>query len=55
MINKSAKMSLLWRVSETIGSEGVSFAVFAVLARALAPGEFGSVALFRSMRCAMSA
>lgn len=39
----------VWRAIETAGSEGLSFAVFVVLARLLVPEDFGLVALASSI------
>ncbi len=47
--------STFWRISETLGNEFVSFGVFVMLARLLAPADFGSVALAGAIMVLMQA
>ena len=37
--------SLLWKVMERVGTQGVQFVVQIVLARLLAPEQFGTIAI----------
>lgn len=45
MTRRTLGASAFWRMSETIGNEVVSFVAFTLLARLLAPDDFGAVAL----------
>jgi O-antigen/teichoic acid export membrane protein len=53
--SRSLGGSTIWRLTETAGNEAISFAVFVILARLLAPEDFGSVALAGAIMVLMQA
>ncbi|MBK9133566.1 MAG: oligosaccharide flippase family protein [Betaproteobacteria bacterium] len=49
MASTSLQASAIWRFTEAIGGEAISFIVFTMLARLLVPADFGAVALAASI------
>ena len=44
-LKKKVLSGLFWRFLERFGTQGISFVVSSVLARMLAPADFGTIAL----------